>query len=88
MVYVAKWHDMKNDLGVECVVVKYDSSTNHAEFLNSYEFKLVKEEGSLLHFEMLESLSNPGIHQYAIRVYPKNVDLSHRMDFAYVRWIS
>ncbi len=80
--------DMKGELGVECVVVKYDSSTNHAEFLNSYEFELVKEEGSLLHFEMHESLSNPGIHQYAIRVYPKNVDLPHRMDFAYVRWIS
>ena len=80
--------DMKGDLGVECVVVKYDSSTNHAEFLNSYEFELVKEEGSLLHFEMHESLSNPGIHQYALRVYPKNVDLPHRMDFAYVRWIN
>ena len=80
--------DMKGDLGVECVVVKYDSSTNHAEFLNSYEFELVKEEGSLLHFEMHESISNPGIHQYALRVYPKNVDTPHRMDFAYVRWIN
>ena len=80
--------DMKGDLGVECVVVKYDSSTNEAQFLNSFEFELVKEEGSLLYFEMHESISNPGIHQYALRVFPKNVDLPHRMDFAYVRWIS
>jgi len=79
--------DMQGDLGVECVVVKYDSSTNEAQFLNSFEFNLVKQEGSLLYFEMHESIRNPGIHQYALRVYPKNVDLPHRMDFAYVRWI-
>lgn len=80
--------DMKGDLGVECVVVKYDSSTSEAQFLNSYEFQLVKQEGTLLYFEMHETLSDPGIHQYALRVYPKNADLPHRMDFAYVRWIS
>ena len=80
--------DMKGDLGVECVVVKNDAKTNKAQFLNSYEFDLVKQEGSMLHFEMHESLDNPGIHQYALRVFPKNADLPHRMDFAYVRWIS
>ena len=80
--------DMKGDLGVECVVVEYDSSTNKAKFLNSYPFELVKQEGSLLYFEIHESLHNPGIHQYALRVYPINADLPHRMDFAYVRWIS
>ncbi len=79
--------DMKGDLGVECVVVQYDSSTNKAEFLDSYDFDLVKEEGSKLYFEMHESLHNPGLHQYALRVYPKNADLPHRMDFAYIRWI-
>ena len=79
--------DMKGDLGVECVVVKYNSSTNKAQFLKSYEFDLLKQEGSILHFEMHESMHNPGIHQYALRVFPKNVDLPHRMDFAYVRWI-
>lgn len=80
--------DMKGDLGVECVVVKHDSSTNETQFLNSYEFELIKEEGSLLYFEMHESINNPGIHQYALRVFPKNEELPHRMDFAYVRWIS
>jgi starch phosphorylase len=80
--------EMKGDLGVECVVVQYDSSTNKAEFLNTYEFDMVKEEGSKLYFEMHESLHNPGVHQYALRVYPKNADLPHRMDFAYVRWIN
>ena len=36
--------DMQGDLGVECVVVKYDSSTNEAQFLNSFEFNLVKKK--------------------------------------------
>lgn len=80
--------DIKGDLGVECVVVKYDSSTNTAKFQNVFQFNLVKQEGSLLYFEMHESLRNPGVHQFALRVFPKNDDLPHRMDFAYVRWIS
>ena len=80
--------DMQGDLGVEFVVVKHDSSTNDVKFLDSYEFDLVKEEGSKLYFEIHDTLENPGVHQYALRVFPKNVDLPHRMDFAYVRWIS
>lgn len=80
--------DMKGDLGVECVVVEKDATTNEVQILNSYEFDLVKQEGSTLHFELHESLYTPGVHQYALRVFPKNEDLPHRMDFAYVRWIS
>ena len=80
--------DMQGDLGVEFVVVKHDSSTNDVKFLDSYEFDLVKQEGSKLYFEIHDTLENPGVHQYALRVFPKNVDIPHRMDFAYVRWIS
>ena len=80
--------DMQGDLGVEFVVVKHDTSTNDVELLDTYEFKLVKQEGSKLYFEAHDTLENPGVHQYALRVFPKNEDLPHRMDFAYVRWIS
>ena len=80
--------DMQGDLGVEFVVVKHDSTTNDVKFLDSYEFDLVKQEGSKLFFEIHDTLENPGVHQYALRVFPKNADLPHRMDFAYVRWIS
>lgn len=79
--------DMVGDLGVECVVTQYDSIKNQTKFIGSYEFDLVKKEGSLLYFETTKALSVPGTHQYGIRVYPKNADLPHRMDFAYVRWI-
>lgn len=80
--------DMQGDLGVEFVVVKHDSATNDVKYLDSYEFELVKQEGSKLYFEIHHRLENPGVHQYALRVFPKNSDIAHRMDFAYVRWIS
>lgn len=79
--------DISGDLGLECIVVEYDSIKNQANFIESYEFDLVKEEGSLLYFETKKALNDPGTHQYGLRVYPKNSDLPHRMDFAYVRWI-
>ena len=80
--------DMQGDLGVEFVVVKHDSVTNDVKLVNTYEFDLVKQEGSQLYFKIDDTLKNPGVHQYALRVFPKNEDLPHRMDFAYVRWIS
>jgi starch phosphorylase len=79
--------DLQCDLGVECVVVDYDSTNNEAEFIESYEFDLVKTEGSLQYFETRKALNDPGTHQYGLRVYPRNPDLPHRMDFAYMRWI-
>ncbi len=80
--------DIPGELGVECVVVEYDLATNKAKFIESYEFDLVHTEGSLLYFESKKGLNDPGTHQYALRVFPKNPDLPHRMDFAYTRWIS
>ena len=79
--------ELKCDLAVECVVVDIDTSSKTPQFVESYEFDLVKTEGSLLYFETNKSLNDPGTHQYGLRVYPKNSDLPHRMDFAYMRWI-
>ena len=75
------------DLGVECVVVDHDPSSNEQHFIESCPFELVKQEGSLLYFETDCGLKDPGAHQYGLRIYPKNADLPHRMDFAYMRWI-
>ncbi|MEA4905313.1 MAG: DUF3417 domain-containing protein, partial [Petrimonas sp.] len=80
--------DIIADLGLECVVVDYDSTANKVEFVEKYEFDLIKTEGSKLFFQTKEALNDPGTHQYALRIYPKNPDLPHRMDFAYVKWIS
>ncbi len=79
--------DLKADLGVECVVIENDSIHQTPQFIESYEFKLVKTEGSLMYFETNKALNDPGTHKYGLRVFPKNPDLPHRMDFAYMRWI-
>ena len=79
--------EMMADLTVECVVVDHDTMNKEPRFIESYEFDLVKTEGSLLYFETRKALNDPGTHQYGLRVYPKNSDLPHRMDFAYMRWI-
>ena len=78
---------LKADLAVECVIVEGDTINKTPKFIESYEFELVKTEGSLLYFETDKELNDPGTHQYGLRVYPKNSDLPHRMDFAFMRWI-
>ena len=79
--------DLTCDLAVECVVVDHDNMNTTPQFVESYEFDLVKTEGTLQYFETSKRLNDPGTHQYGLRVYPKNTDLPHRMDFAYMRWI-
>ena len=79
--------EMMCDLTVECVVVDHDTMNKEPRFIESYEFDLVKTEGSLIYYETRKALNDPGTHQYGLRVYPRNPDLPHRMDFAYMRWI-
>lgn len=79
--------DLTCDLGVECVVVDYDNINKTPQLIESYEFDLVKTVGSVQYFETSKPLNDPGSHQYGIRVFPKNPDLPHRMDFAYMKWI-
>ena len=79
--------DLSCDLGVECVITNHDNKNHKPQFLEAYQFDLVKTEGSLLYYEVRETPNDPGTHQYGIRVFPKNADLPHRMDFAYMRWV-
>ena len=80
-------NDLTCDLAVECVVVELDVTHKTPQFIEAFEFNLVKTEGSLLYFETNKPLNDPGSHQYGLRVFPKNPDLPHRMDFAYMKWI-
>ncbi len=82
--------DKKNlpcDIGVEVVVIDHDNLHKGPRFIESFEFNLVKTEGSRLYFETSQSLNDPGTRQYGLRVFPKNTDLPHRNDFAYMKWI-
>ncbi|MCC8144526.1 MAG: alpha-glucan family phosphorylase [Tannerellaceae bacterium] len=79
--------DMKGMLGIDMVVTKENPETHEDELFLVNEFKLMKEEGSKLFFELKMTPHESGMHKMGFRVYPSNKDLPHRMDFAYVRWI-
>jgi starch phosphorylase len=81
-------HELKGMLGADMVVALDNSETNRLEFKASHPFVLKKEEGSKLYFQLTVASAEAGIHKIGFRVYPENPELPHRMDFAYVRWLS
>ena len=80
-------HELQGMLGVEMVVTKENPDNHQLELLATEQFKLMKEEGSKLFFELKTTPSEAGLHKMGFRVYPVNKELPHRMDFAFVRWI-
>jgi glycogen phosphorylase len=80
-------HDlMDNGIGIELVSTCQDEH-QHTHIADVKEFDLVKRDGSLLYFKMNYQLYQGGTYKYAFRMFPKNADLPHRMDFCYVRWL-
>ncbi len=73
------------DIGLEYVAYRVENGVEHLHTV--VPFKVVKEEGPILTYELHERLQDPGVYRYAFRLYPINPNLPHRQDFAYVRWI-
>jgi starch phosphorylase len=76
-----------NGIGVELVAVR--TSTHNNDKLYEVEpMKVTKVEGSRMHFETTYQMDYAGGMKFGIRMFPQNEMLPHRMDFAYVRWLS
>lgn len=73
------------DLGLEMVV--YKKEDGEEKFWFAKPFDVVKEEGNVLTYQLNMKLKDAGVFRYGYRLYPKNPNLPHRMDFAYTRWI-
>lgn len=73
------------DLGLEMVV--YKKEDGEEKFWFTKPFEVVKEEGNVLTYQLNMKLKDAGVFRYGYRLYPKNPNLPHRMDFAYTRWI-
>lgn len=71
-------------IGVELVI--YKEFDGESKFVATKPLNIVKEEGSVLTYELKDKVKEAGIYRYALRMYPNNSALPHRMDFAYVRW--
>ena len=76
-----------NGIGVELVVVR-TSTHNNNKLYEVEPLKLVKVDGSHMRFELAYLLDYAGGMKFGLRMYPKNDLLPHRMDFAYVRWLT
>ena len=75
---------LSNCIGIEFVVTSMKEG--RVDLFNVQEMKVVKTEGSVTYYELDYTLMNAGMYKYSFRMYPKNPDLPHRQDFAYVRW--
>ena len=73
------------DLGLEMVI--YRQENGGEEFVGTEHFKVTKEEGNVLTYELKSTVKDPGIFRYGFRLYPINKNLPHRQDFAFTRWI-
>ena len=80
-------HELNGLLGCEMVLTKEDPEKHQMVVILTQEFELKKEEGSKLFLELKQAPTETGNYKVGFRVFPKNEDLPHRMDFAYVRWI-
>ena len=74
-------------LGVELVAVR-SGMHNNDHLYSVQELPMVKAEGSILTFAKEFTLDYAGHLKFGFRLFPKNDLLPHRMDFAYVRWLS
>lgn len=82
--------DVKNindkGISIELVVTKMDQNQKY-KLYDVEEFKLVKADGSTLYYALDYRLNMSGTFKFGFRMFPKNMDLPHRQDLCYVRWL-
>ncbi|MDD3567373.1 MAG: alpha-glucan family phosphorylase [Bacteroidales bacterium] len=75
-----------NEVGVELVIAELvengDVTVKHTQ-----EFDLENVEGQRATFKLTFVPTEPGVFDSGIRIYAKNNEMPHRMDFTLVRWI-
>ena len=64
-----------------------DTSQDDHEVYSVRPFKVKGHEGNLYTFEAVIEPDVAGAFRSCVRMYPKNVNLPHRQDFCYVKWL-
>ncbi len=72
-------------IGVD--LVTHIQEDNQYKFHKCFTLEVVKEDGVFVTYHIKTKLKNPGSYRYSFRVFPKNENMAHRQDFAYVKWI-
>jgi phosphorylase/glycogen(starch) synthase len=77
---------LPDDIGVELVIADM-SLSNEVAIKRTQDFDLENVEGKRATFRLNLVPLEPGVFDSGIRVYAKNKELPHRMDFNLARWI-
>ncbi|MBR7097449.1 MAG: alpha-glucan family phosphorylase, partial [Alistipes sp.] len=75
-----------DDLGVELVVAKQIEAGESVKVVATKPLAIKKVDGREVTFSIDYTPARTGSFDVALRVYPKNERLPHRMDFALVKW--
>ncbi len=73
------------DLALEEVIYSLENGEEH--LVERKPFKVTKEEGNVITYELCTKIKDPGVFRYGFRLYPTNSELPHRQDFAFTRWV-
>lgn len=81
---VVNTHGLGDSVGVELVI--YKDQDGVSKYNRREELNVVNRDGDIITYALKNRLREAGIYRFAFRMYPKNAELPHRQDFAYVRW--
>ncbi|MCH5220231.1 MAG: alpha-glucan family phosphorylase [Muribaculaceae bacterium] len=82
---VVDTNGLGRDLGVEEVVYRVEDGQE--KFVGTSQLNVVKEDGNIFTYALDTKAKEAGVFRYGYRIYPKNPNLPHRQDFAFVKWI-
>ncbi len=85
--YVIDEQGLNDAVGLEFVSIKNDKSTGEERIFRVREFNVVGHEGNNYTFEVEFEPDVAGAYKGCVRMFPKNVNLPHRQDFCYVKWL-
>ncbi|MDR0955291.1 MAG: alpha-glucan family phosphorylase, partial [Rikenellaceae bacterium] len=75
------------DVGAEVIIADQIGSGRDVKISATIPFEPVSVEGSVVTYRALTAPQQTGTYDVAIRLYAKNENLPHRMDFALVKWV-
>lgn len=87
MRYVIDEQGLDDAVGLELVSLMSNTSQDDHEVYSVRPFKVKGHEGNLYTFEAVIEPDVAGAFRSCVRMYPKNVNLPHRQDFCYVKWL-
>ncbi|HEY5510702.1 MAG TPA: alpha-glucan family phosphorylase [Prolixibacteraceae bacterium] len=72
------------EIGVELIVA---TGNDQPRFVEKHDFSVENSEDGMAHYKLELTLKKPGIYNYGLRIYAKNVDLPNRQDFRLLKWL-